>query len=292
MAVKDNTITAADTCAALDAEFVENFTHDYDQLAEALGLYDVQVVAAGTALYQYKVTGALSTTTPAEGDETPLSNYKVAKESVGSVEPKRYAKLTTAEAILKGGMENAVLRTDRKMGQHLRAQALSQFYAFLAAGTGKVSGTVDTLQKALAKADASIGDAMEGNADNGGTLVHYVNRQDAADYLGEHEVTLQTAFGLTYLQSFLGVENVILTSSVKAGTVIVTPVEHIHPYGLDFSPLATAGLEYESDSLGIVGVHHAPDYDRGSVETYAMLGLTLVPEIKDYVVNATFKTTA
>lgn len=289
MAVKENTVTAADTCEALDQEFVRSFSEDYDQLADALGLYDVQVVSAGTALYQYKITGALSATTPAEGDETPLSKYAVAKEAVGEVAPKRYAKLTTAEAILKGGIENAVLRTDRKMKQHLRAQALADFYAFLAGGTGKVTGTVDTLQKALAKADAAIGDAMEKNADAGGTLVHYVNRQDAADYLGEHEVTLQTAFGLTYLQSFLGAENVVLTSSVKAGTVVVTPVENIHPYALDFSTLATAGLEYETDDYGLIGVHHVPEYDRGSVETYAMLGLTLVPEVKDYIVNATFK---
>ncbi|MEE1045465.1 MAG: hypothetical protein U0L51_08265 [Olegusella sp.] len=292
MAVKENTATAADTCESLDVEFVQNFREDYDKLTEVLGLFDVQTLSAGAALYQYKITGALNTETPAEGDETPLSNYKVAKDPIGEVELKRYAKLTTAEAILKGGLENAVLKADRKMAQHLRSMAVDQFFTFLAAGTGKVSGTVDTLQKALAKADAAIGDAMEKNNDAGGTLVHYVNRQDAADYLGEHEVTMQTAFGLTYLESFLGAENVILTSSVKAGTVIVTPVENIHPYAVDFAALSDAGLEYESDDFGIIGVHHVPDYNRGSVDAYAALGLTIVPEVKDYIVNATFKTTA
>lgn len=289
MAVKDNTITTADTCEALDDEFVENFKKDYDKLAETLDLFGVETLKAGAALYQYKVTGALSTTTPAEGDETPLSKYSVSKEIIGEISLKRYAKLTTAEAILKGGIENAILKTDRHMSQHLRAVALSDFYGYLAKGTGKVSGTVDTLQKALAKADAAIGDAMEKNGDQGGTLVHFVNRQDAADYLGEHEVTMQTAFGLTYLESFLGAENVVLTSSVKAGTVTVTPIENIHPYAVDFASLADAGLDYESDDYGIVGIHHVPDYDRGSVDTYAALGLTIVPEVKDYIVNATFK---
>lgn len=288
MAVLDNTILAADTCAALDEEFVQNFRQDYDQLAEALGLYDVQTVSAGTALYQYKVTGSLNTNVPNEGDETPLSNYKVTKKAIGEVAPKRYAKLTTAEAILKSGMENSVLRTDRKMLAQLRSGILADFYAFLGNGTGAISGTAENLQMALALADAALGDEMEKNQDEGGTLVHYVNRQDAAEYLGEKDVTVQTAFGLTYLQSFLGVENVILTSSVAAGSVKVTPIENIHPYAIDFESLGDAGLTYETEDYGLIGVHHVPDYDRGSVKTYVMAGLTLIPEITNYIVNATF----
>lgn len=52
MAAIENTVTAADTCAALDQEFVATFRQDYDRLSEALGLFDAQTVAAGTTLCQ------------------------------------------------------------------------------------------------------------------------------------------------------------------------------------------------------------------------------------------------
>lgn len=289
MPAQENSITAADVCAALDQEFVTTFHQDYDQLADALGLFDVEIITAGTALYQYKVTGQLAASAAAEGEAAALSHYKLDKDPIGDLSPKRYDKLTTAEAILKSGYENAVMRTDRKFRNQLRDLALTQFYAFLAAGTGKASGTSANLQMALAMADGTLGTAMETNQDSGGTLVHWVNRMDAATYLGNADVTTQTSFGLTYLESFLGVENVILTSRQKAGTVAVTPVENVHPYGLDFAALSDGGLEYETDDYGIIGVAHRPDYDHGSVKTHAMLGLALVPEITDYIVSATFK---
>ena len=79
---------------------------------------------------------------------------------------------------------------------------------------------------------------------------------------------------MSYPQSFLGVENVIPTSKVAKGSAFVTPVENIRVYGLDFSTLGKAGLEYESDSLSLIGVHHVPDYGRASAETYLVNGTT------------------
>lgn len=289
MPAQENSITAADVCASLDQEFVNNFHQDYDQLAEVLGLFEVETITAGTSLYQYKVTGQLAESAAAEGEEASLSHYNVEKTQVGDLSPKRYDKLTTAEAILKSGFEKAVLRTDRKFRDQLRDLALTHFYGFLAAGTGKASGTITNLQKALAKADGTLRTDMEENHDSGGALVHWVNLMDASDYLGDAEITTQTVFGISYLQSFLGVENVIFTSRQKSGTVTVTPVENVHAYGLDFAALSEGGLEYETDDYGIIGVAHKPNYDRGSVKTYGMLGLALVPEITDYIVSATFK---
>ncbi|MEE8716595.1 MAG: hypothetical protein SOI26_05500 [Coriobacteriales bacterium] len=60
MAANANTITTADVCAALDQEMVENFRQDFDRLSEIVGLFPVETVAAGTALYQVKVAGELS----------------------------------------------------------------------------------------------------------------------------------------------------------------------------------------------------------------------------------------
>lgn len=285
MAAKDNNIGTAQICTALDQEFVENFQHEYDNLERVLGLFPAETVSAGTALYQLKVTGQLSASVPTEGDVTPLSRYKVEKVPVGDMSIKRYAKQTTAEAILKGGFEISVTKTDKKFQQQLRAGIVADFFTFLANGTGTAYGI--GLQATLALVDATLQDVCETYGDEPGSVVHFVNQYDIAEYLGKAEVTTQTVFGMQYLKSFLGVENILVTNRVPQGTVYATPVENIHVRGIDFAALGDAGLAYETNSLGLLGIHHVPDHDRGSADTYAMVGASFLPEILDFIVKGT-----
>lgn len=60
MAVPSNIITAADIDGALDQEFIRNFKGEFDRLAELLGIFGVSTRPAGTALYQYSVSGSLN----------------------------------------------------------------------------------------------------------------------------------------------------------------------------------------------------------------------------------------
>lgn len=300
MTAYDNIITRADVVAALDEEVVANFRGEYERFADLIGLFPVEVKPAGAALYQLNITGALDNTSTGaagtsgtgyvEGDFIKRSKYAVTKVPYGEVAFAPYAKQTTAQAILKGGFEQSVIRTDRKMLAQMRAAILTDMFTALNNGTGTATGV--GLQAALAMADAALGNAMETNGDEGGTLVHFVNREDAAEYLGKAPVTVQTAFGLTYLENFLGAENVILTNKVTKGNLIVTPAENIHVYGLDFGSLGEAGLVYESDDFGLIGVHHVADYDHASAETYAVRGATFLPEVLNYIVKGTVAASA
>lgn len=301
MAVYDNIITTDDVVEALDQEFIANFRGEYDRFAELVGLFSVESLPAGTALHQLKITGTLDNTASGdagtsgtgyvEGDFIKRSHYEVDKVPWGEIEFAPYAKQTTAQAILKGGFEQSVLRTDAKMLSQIRAAILTDMFTALGNGSGTATGV--GLQAALAMTDAKLGDTMETNGDEGGNVIHFVNRQDAAEYLGKAPVTTQTAFGLTYLESFLGVENVLLTNKVAKGTIIATPAENIHVYSLDFKSLGDAGLVYESaNSLGLIGVHHAADYDHASAETYAVRGAVFLPEVLDYIVKGTIAPSA
>lgn len=51
---------AEDVAKALDIEFVNNFTGEYDRLVEILANFTVDVRQAGAAIDQYKVTGELN----------------------------------------------------------------------------------------------------------------------------------------------------------------------------------------------------------------------------------------
>lgn len=285
MAVLEKTILAENIAAAQDIEMIQNFKGDLDRLTEILGIFGPEVVAAGTTMYQYSVTGALNTTSVAEGDEVPLSEYDVDKTPVASITVKPYRKLTTAQAILKGGYENAIAKTDRKMLSQVRNGIVSDFFTFLGTGTGTATGA--GLQAAFAQGDAELRDTMETNGDAADALVHFVNPFDIADYLAGAEVTVQNVFGMQYLQSFMGVENIFITNKVAKGTMYVTPVENIHLYGVDFGALGDAGLNYTVQDGSLIGVHHVPAYNRTSAETYVLSGALMLPEVKDYIVKVT-----
>lgn len=285
MAAPDNTVLAENIAASQDIEMIQNFKGDVDRLVEILGLFNPSIVAAGTTMYQYSVTGALNATTVAEGDEVPLSEYNVARTPVDSIEVKPYRKLTTAQAILKGGYENAIEKTDRKMLSQVRGGILADFFTFLGNGTGTATG--EGLQAAIAQGDAELRDTMETNGDEADSIVHFVNPFDIADYLAKANVTTQTVFGMQYLESFLGVENIFVTNKVAKGTMYVTPTDNIHIYGVDFGTLADAGLTYTVQDGSLIGVHHTPAYNRTSAETYVLTGALMLAEIKDYIVKVT-----
>lgn len=291
---KTNIIDAAAIDAALSQEFVKNFKGDYSRLAEIMGIFGVETRVAGTALYQYVVAGTLNNTDSGtgytEGSEVGLSKYTVNKTPIGDLTPLPYRKMTTAKAILQDGYEASVLKTDEKMRSQIRAQLITQFFTFLANGTGAPAAglTINNLQKALAYGDAALENELESNDDNtDGAFVHFISRDDAAEYLANASITTQTLFGMTYIENFLGVERVFLTNKVEAGTVYVTPVENIHAYGIDFGELSQGGLVYQVADNGLIGVAHKGAYDYASAETDVMCGLQLVPEALNYIVKTT-----
>ena len=214
-----------------------------------------------------------------------LSKFSAEYEAVGEVVARPYRKMTTAAAIQKSGYVNAVLKTDQKMESLLYADVVSQFFTFLATGTGTAAGK--GLQACAANVDATLGDTLETNGDSTSRIIHFVSRQDAAEYIGGATITDQSAFGLTYLENFVGLTNVFLTNKVAKGTMYATPAENLHLFGTDFSALAQAGLPYATDADGLIGIAHTPAYDRVSVETNVLTGCTIFPEVKDYIVKGT-----
>ena len=299
MAAPTNLITTSDMNVALDREFILNFEGDYDRLAEILGIFAPERMAAGTALYQLKVTGTLnndkdsngsSGSSYVEGDLVNLSKYTATKEPIGAITPKPYRKATSGANILKNGYEVAVMKTDQKMQSHIRADIIKEFFAFMAKGTGEAAGT--GLQEAAAMVDAKLGDTMETNGDEGGKTIHFINRTDAAKYIGAAPITTQTMFGMTYLQNFLGMTDVFLTNKVASGTMYATPAENIHVFTVDFGELARADLTYQQSDSGLIGVAHAPAYDHVSTETNVLTGMLLFPEVKDYIIKGTINPAA
>lgn len=300
---------------SLDQEFLGRFNQEHDRLAEIIGLVTVETVAAGHALYQLKVKGKLEDgVTPAsytaasgddpavielgsssgedyiEGDLVSLSRFEVEKVPLGDVEAIPYRKQTTAKAIQQSGFVPAVLKTDAKMVTLARAKVLDRFFRSLANGIGEIDegASPATLQAALSYADAAISVAMEENGDETSMVLHFVNSVDIAGYLANAQVTTQTVYGMKYIESFLGIDHIFVTSKVPKGKVYATPAENLRVFGIDFGALAQAGLPYETQANGLIGVHHEGGYDRVSAYTNVLVGATMFAEVLDYIVIAEF----
>lgn len=284
MAAPTNTITTQQLVTGLNREMIRNFDQETDRLMEILGITDVETMRAGETMFQYKVTGALNTATRAEGEDVPLSQYSVEKVPIGTFVPKPYRKATTAEAILKSGFDVAVGKTDDKMVKQIRAERVKEFFTFLDNAETFAAGT--TLQAALAYADSCLNNVLEDNGDSAEDIVHYVNRNDIADYLAKAEITTQMVYGMEYVENFLGVRNIFVTNKIPVGIIYATPTDNIHIYGTDFSELAKADLTYTVSANGVIGVAHDATRKNVSCETHALSGMMLLAEYQTYIVSA------
>jgi hypothetical protein len=157
----------------------------------------------------------------------------------------------------------------------------SDFITDLATGTGTATGV--GLQAALANAWGGLQVAFE---DEDIAPVYIINPQDVADYLGTANITVQTAFGFSYVENFLGYKTLFLLSApqIPQGTVIATPVENIDLYYVDpaDSDFAKLGLVYRTDGeTNLVGFHANGNYGTAVGESFALMGITLWAEYID-----------
>lgn len=296
MAMTPNTIVAADVVESLNIEFNSNFEKQIYDFIGRLGLEEPQVMAAGTALYQLTVTGALNNAATAdsssgtayvEGDEVALSHYAVSKTPVGELAFKPYRKRTTAAAIQKGGYEQSVLRTDREMLNDLRTQLLGGFFTFLTGNASASTATGQGLQACLAQMDAKMNDLLETKGFAASRTVRFVNPYNIADYIGTANVGLAELYGMQYLQNFLGATDIVVTNKVTKDEVWMTPVSNIRLFAADFGELSRGGLSYTVSDHGIIGVTHEVNYARVSTETHVLSALTMMNEYADLVVKGT-----
>lgn len=283
MAAEANLITKADLARAREVEFVEIFSENLNKLREALSVTRSIPKQEGAVLKSYKATGTLESGEVAEGDIIPLSKYTTQAVTYGEMALKKWRKSTSAEAIIEKGYDQAVEQTTDRMLKDVQKAIRTQLFEFLATGTGTAQG--DTLQAAMAQAWGQLQVKFE---DDTVQSVYFVNPLDIADYLATATVTTQTAFGMTYLENFLGLGNVLINSSVPEGKIYATAADNIVNY---YIPVNSAGLgevfEFTSDESGFIGIHEQPDYDRMTANDIVVSGLVFLAERLDGVVVAT-----
>lgn len=283
MAVNEKLIKKADLARVREIDFTLMFTESLRKLTEALGVTRKVAKQAGTVLKTYKATGTLEDGAVAEGDTIPLSKYTTKAVPYGEITLKKWRKATSAEAIIERGYDQAVGMTTDRMLKDVQKSIRKDFFAFLATGTGAATGA--GLQAALAQTWGKLQTLFE---DDDIQAVHFINPLDIADYLATATITTQTAFGMTYVEDFLGMGRVFMNSSVPKGTIYSTAQDNLVLY---YVPVNGADLNeafsFTSDETGYIGIHEEPDYTNMTASDTVVNGMNLFAERLDGVVKTT-----
>lgn len=280
---ENNTIMQADLARVRVADFNLQFTGNLQKLTEALGVTRKIAVQEGAALKQLKVVGTLESGDVAEGELIPLSKYETEEVAVGEIKLNKWRKGTTAEAILKGGYDQAVGATTDKMVKDIQKTIRGNLFTFMATGSGSAEGA--SLQPALANAWGKLSVLWE---DDAVEVCYFLNPMDVSDYLGNAQIEMQTLFGMNYIKNFLGLGDVFLNSNVPAGKFYATAKENIVLYYVNVgSGDIASAFNLTTDETGYIGINEYADKDTARVIDLVMSGVTFFPERQDGIVVGT-----
>lgn len=278
-----NLIKNADLARVREQEFVYMFTGSLKKFFEAMSVTRKIAKQAGYTLKAYKAVGTLQNGDVGEGETIPLSKYETEPVEFGEIVLKKWRKATSAEAIVEKGYDHAVTMTTDKMLSDVQRQIRSDFFTFLATGTGAATGA--GFQAALAQSWGKLQILFE---DDTVSAIHFMNPMDVADYLGTAQITMQNAFGMNYVENFLGLGRVFFNSQVPKGKIYSTAMENLIAY---YIPVNGADLgeafNFTADETGYIGIHEFPDYTNMTASDTVVSGIKLMAERIDGVVVAT-----
>ena len=286
-AAESNVIKAAQMSKVREVDFVSQFSHgSLAKLLEVLGVTRKIPMQEGTTLYVYTTSGTLQSGSVAEGAIIPLSQYQRDKAAVGEMALSKWRKATTAEAIMKSGYKEAVDETDAALLKDIQKTVRTKFFTLL---NGTISGSTAVtgvgLQAALAAAWANLQIKFE---DDTASAVYFINPLDMGDYLGSASITVQGAFGMNYIENFLGLGTVILSSQVTQGTFVATAKENIVLYYLSMNGDIGGKFGLTVDDLGLIGMKtDIPTENRAQLETLVMAGIDIFVEYAAGVIKGT-----
>ena len=275
---------------AREVDFVTRFNDNWEALRNILGIMRPIRKAPGTQLVSYTADVTLEDGNVGAGKVIPYSKSTIVQAAKGDLTIEKYAKAVPIEDVSQYGAAIAVEKSDDAFLSKLQNVVLGRFYTFL--NTGNLTGNAATWQAALAKAQGEVLNKFATIQKDVTEVVGFANILDAFDYLGSANITVQTAFGLTYVENFMGYRTLLLlpAAQIARNKVLATPVENIDLYYIDpgDSEFAKLGLNYTvQGETNLIGFHAQGNYGTAVGESFALMGMTLWAEYLDGIANIT-----
>lgn len=288
MSAKENTVVSTDLTAAREIDFVTRFTNEIGVLKDILGTSRVEVHEAGTKITAKKASVTLNSTPVGEGEEIPYNEVDYTDVEVGTLTWDKQAIGVSIEAISKRGYNGAIQAADDDMLYKQRTNIVNAFMTFAQTGqltpTVEEAATITTFQMALAYAQGLVQSKWEDLGKGFSGVVGFCNTLDAYKYLGAASITAQEAFGMQYIENFLGYSKLFLTSKMPSGKVVATPEQNIVLYYVDASTndFSKAGFEFRTDGQdNLIAVHVEGNHKTMVSELTTVSGISLYAEYLD-----------
>ena len=262
---------------AASIDFAASYATDYTNLKQVLNAANWQVLPVGTALQTRAVSATLQDGNVNEAAEITASTF-TRTTSLTPLTYKKYRALVGFETIQSAGLP-AVAHEDAVLRAKIQGDLKGIFATALATGTGTATGT--TFQAACANGWAGLNTARDGYAT---TPVFFCAPTTAAGYLGTANITMQTAFGLSYITNFLGMGTLIVVPGLTASKVYATAEENLVIASADVQGI---GAGFVTDESGIVAVKHAPKDENAAMQIVVLGGAKVVPEFLSHIIVAT-----
>lgn len=282
-----NLIKREDLSRVREMEFVDQFGYSVKKLLEVLGVTRKIKKQPGTVLKSYKAKGKLESGIVGEGETIPLSKYEVEETNYKEITLKKWRKATTLEAIVDRGYDQAVEATTAEMLRDVQRGIRKDFFTFML--SGETSATGKNFQTALARMWGQLQILFE---DDNIQAVYFMNPMDVADYLADHNITVESVFGMRYVENFLGIGTTFFNSSVPQGKIAATASGNIVCYYVDAATADVAeAFNFTTDETGLIGIHETSDYDNLTSKDTVVSGVELFAERIDGIVVGTIGST-
>ena len=279
-----NTVVSTDLTAVREIDFVTRFAREIKIFREILGNIRMEKHAPGTRLTVKKAAVTLNTSSVGEGETIPYNAISYTETDVGSLTWDKQKIGVTMEAISAHGYDAAVQAADDDMLYKLRSKIVNDFFTF--AQTGTLTSDIQTydFQSALAEAQAQVQAKWEDMDRGYSDIIAFANVKDAYRYLGAAQITTQTAFGMTYIENFLGFSKLFLTSKIPQGKIVATPSQNLILYYVDATAndFNKAGFLFRTDNeTNLIGVHVEGNHDTDVSELSTVMAMGLFSEYLD-----------
>ena len=284
-AAETNLTKSADLEPAISIDFTSRIAGNLTKFREVLGITEMKPMAIGTQINMYKCEKKNSPAQVGEGETIPLTKVERKLAKTITLSLSKHRKSTPAEAIQKVGRNAAVNETDEKLISEIQKGIKADFFTLINSGTAEVTGGTN-LQSACSKAWSKLQELFE---DEDVNSVYFVNSVDVGDYLGNANVTMQTAFGLSYIENFLGLGTVIVSPRVTAGTVVATAKENLNGVYIPATGDVGTSFGMTADETGLIMMTHSIKGDNATIETLVMDGVKFYPERLDGIVVSEIK---
>lgn len=283
-----NMNVAADLEPGISVDFVSKITQNIAELQKVLGIAEMEPMSAGTTIKIWKMEQVNTPEQVGEGETIGLT--KIQRKLARTIELtlKKFRRNTTAEAIQKVGRNMAINQCDEKLVSGIQKGIKQDFFDVLMEGTGNAEGV--GLQATLANAWGALNVYHE---DEGVSAIHFLSPLDVAEYLGGAQITMQNAFGLSYVEDFLGLGTVVISPRVTKGKTVSTAKENLHGAFIPANSGDVAqAFGLTSDTTGLIGMNHSADNTNATINTLAMCGVEFYPERLDGVFVGTIQPAA